>query len=91
MMIKISLRLVRATQDGMFIAQRAVAAYTRYAFYSFRDRRGKQTDKSGAVDGPRHSLMYHNVEDFLLSQVYLLTLYHLCQVWAPPIQQQIKI
>lgn len=70
-MIKISLRLVRATQDGMVLAQRAVRTYVRYAYYSFRDRRGRQSDdsKSVAVDGPRHSLMYNNVEDFFLSQV----------------------
>ena len=70
-MIKISLRMVRATQEGMALAQRAVRAYVRYAFYSFRDRKGRQSDqsKSVAVDGPRHSLMYSNVEDFFLSQV----------------------
>lgn len=71
MMIKISLRLVRATQDGMVLAQRAVRTYVRYAFYSFRDRRGRQTaeSKSVPVDGPRHSLMHSSVEDFFLSQV----------------------
>lgn len=70
-MIKISLRLVRATQEGAALAQRAVRTYTRYAYYSFRDRKGRQTDgsKKAAVDGPRHSLMHNNVEDFLLSQV----------------------
>lgn len=70
-MIKISLKLVRATQEGVVVAQRAVRTYTRYAFYSFRDRKGRQGDdsKTTSVDGPRHSLMYTNVEDFLLSQV----------------------
>ena len=70
-MIKISVRLVRATQEGMVLAQRAVRTYTRYAYYSFRDRKGRQTDgsKTSPVDGPRHSLMYSQVEDFLLSQV----------------------
>ena len=70
-MIKISLRLVRATQEGMVLAQQAVRTYTRYAFYSFRDRKGRQSDSSKTVslDGPRHSLMYNNVEDFVLSQV----------------------
>ncbi|KAL4227364.1 hypothetical protein ACF0H5_012807 [Mactra antiquata] len=70
MMIKISLKLVRATQEGVVVAQRAVRTYTRYAFYSFRDRKGRQADdnKSASVDGPRHSLMYTDVEHFLLSQ-----------------------
>lgn len=70
MMIKISLRLVRATQEGVALARHAVRTYTRYAFYSFRDRKGRQTNgsKKSPVDGPRHSLMYSEVEDFLLSQ-----------------------
>ncbi|XP_060592175.1 protein rolling stone-like [Ruditapes philippinarum] len=70
MMIKLSVRLVRATQEGMVLAQRAVRTYTRYAYYSFRDRKGRQSDgsKASPVDGPRHSLMYSQVEDFLLSQ-----------------------
>lgn len=70
MMIKISLRLVRATQEGVALAQRAVRTYTRYAYYSFRDRKGRQLDgsKTTSVDGPRHSLMYSDVEHFVLSQ-----------------------
>ena len=69
-MIKLSLNFLRATHGGVVIAQRAVRTYTRYAFYSFRDRKGQQSvDKSRSVDGPRHSLLYNNVEDFLLSQV----------------------
>lgn len=69
-MIKISLRLVRATHEGVVVAQRALRFYTRNAFYSFRDRKGKQSGASqtASVDGPRHSLMHHNVEDFFLSQ-----------------------
>ncbi|XP_052795883.1 protein rolling stone-like [Mya arenaria] len=93
MMIKITLRLVKATQEGVVLAQRAVRAYTRYAFFSFRDRKGRQTDSNKSVlDGPRHGLMYNNVEDFVLSQwsdnpvpyaIYrtIVALYFFLMVW----------
>ena len=71
MMIKITLKLVRSTRDCLAHARRLLLTYSLYAFYSFRDRKGRQLvdDKSVQLNGPRHSLQYHHVEDFLLSQV----------------------
>lgn len=70
MMIKITLKLVRSTRDCLAHARRLLLTYSIYAFYSFRDRKGRQLvdDKSLPLNGPRHSLLYYHVEDFLLSQ-----------------------
>lgn len=70
MMIKITLKLARSTRDCLAHARRLLLTYSLYAFYSFRDRKGRQLvdDKSVQLNGPRHSLQYHHVEDFLLSQ-----------------------
>ena len=72
MMIKITLKLARSTRDCLAHARRLLLTYSVYAFYSFRDRKGRQLvdDKSVPVDGPRHSLQYFHVEHFLLSQVW---------------------
>ena len=90
MMIKITLKLARSTRDCLAYARRLLLTYSVYAFYSFRDRKGRQLvdDKSVPVDGPRHSLQYFHVEHFLLSQVWsifhdLLCKYGTCRMLIP--------
>lgn len=72
-MFKLSAKLVHATNDGVRMAQRAVRTYTRYAYYSLTDRKGRQTSDGSSGTGmgtyePKYSLVYNCAEDFVLSQ-----------------------
>ncbi|KAK3595184.1 hypothetical protein CHS0354_002790 [Potamilus streckersoni] len=71
-MFKLSLKLVRATHNCIVLAQRGLRTYTRYVYYSLRDRKGRQNGpylSHGADDvEERYSLNHTSYEDFLLSQ-----------------------
>lgn len=55
------------------MAQHALTTYTRYAYYSLTDKKGRPSGKSGSIRSaelyePRYSLEYSCPEDFVLSQ-----------------------
>lgn len=66
-MFKISAKLVQATHGGVQTLQRGLQTYTRYAYYSLSDRKGRQ-DVSQKPYEPRYSLEYDNPEDFVKPQ-----------------------
>ncbi|XP_069138715.1 protein rolling stone-like isoform X1 [Argopecten irradians] len=71
-MFKITAKFVDATNGGMRMAHRALTTYTRYAYYSLTDKKGRPSSKSGIRSSelyePRYGLDHDCPEDFVLSQ-----------------------
>ncbi|KAL5005300.1 hypothetical protein ScPMuIL_018756 [Solemya velum] len=70
-MFKLSLGLLRSTQTGMAVAQRGLRTYTRYAYFSLNDKKGRQGDGDSQIPAlytPKYSLTHDRVEDMVLSQ-----------------------
>ncbi|XP_060073932.1 protein rolling stone-like [Ylistrum balloti] len=71
-MFKITAKFVDATNGGMRMAHRALTTYTRYAYYSLTDKKGRPSGKSGIRSSelyePRYGLDHACPEDFVLSQ-----------------------
>ncbi|XP_021355848.1 protein rolling stone-like [Mizuhopecten yessoensis] len=71
-MFKLTAKFVDATNGGMRMAHHALTTYTRYAYYSLTDKKGRPSGKSGIRSSelyqPRYSLDHACPEDFVLSQ-----------------------
>ncbi|KAK3098960.1 hypothetical protein FSP39_024726 [Pinctada imbricata] len=70
-MFKVAAKFVHVTNDGVRMARRALGTYTRYAYYSLTDRKGRQPSSSSKTlvpYQPQYNLEYDSPEDFVHSQ-----------------------
>lgn len=71
-MFKVAAKFVHVTNDGVRVARRAVGTYTRYAYFSLTDRKGRQHGEGSLKNirpyEPKYDLEYDSPEDYLLSQ-----------------------
>lgn len=78
-MFKVAAKLVHITNGGVRVARGAVGTYTRYAYFSLTDRKGRQSSDGSLKNikryEPKYDLEYDTPEDYLLSQVCNI-LYH---------------
>jgi hypothetical protein len=72
-MFKVAAKFVHITNDGVRVARGAVGTYTRYAYFSLTDRKGRQRSNGSLKHikqyEPKYDLEYDNPEDYVLSQV----------------------
>lgn len=72
-MFKVAAKFVHITNDGVRVARHAVATYTRYAYFSLTDRKGRQSSQGSLKNikpyEPKYDLEHDCPEEFLLSQV----------------------
>ena len=83
-MFKVAAKFVHITNDGVRVARRALGTYTRYAYYSLTDRKGRQSGQSSKTlvpYQPQYGLEYDCAEDFVLSQVRLSMIRFIFHIW----------
>lgn len=71
-MFKVAAKFVHLTNGGVRVAKGALGTYTRYAYYSLTDRKGRQPSEGSLKTikpyEPKYNLEYDIPEDYLLSQ-----------------------